>query len=263
MRIIPKARPGRFLRTFPDPQSLAAGAVALFLEAVGHAVSQRGRFAVALAGGRTPRQFYEALAGAASGRVPWGAVEIFFGDERPVPPEHPDSNYAMAQASLLGRVPLPPGQVHRIRAELAPASAADEYERTLRARFRLSTGEVPRFDLVLLGLGADGHTASLFPGTNALSETQRLVCANWVPKFGHHRVTLTLPVLNAARQVVFLVAGADKAEVVKEVLAGPDREPPHPATLVQPAAGELHWLLDAAAASALPHGPTLAADSAG
>jgi 6-phosphogluconolactonase len=240
-----------FLRVLPDPAALARAAATLFLAALARAVRARGRFTVALAGGRTPRQFYETLARVAPAATPWAAVEVFFGDERPVLPGHPDSNYGMARATLLERVPLPAVNVHRILGELDPTAAAAAYEGELRRRCALNPEGLPQLDWILLGLGADGHTASLFPGTAGLGETQRLVCANWVPKFAHHRITLTLPVLNAARQVVFLVAGEDKAGAVKEVLEGPFPEPPHPASLVRPRPGELHWLLDAAAAAGL------------
>lgn len=239
------------VRTFRDPEALANGAVEVFLAALEPAVRERGRFTVALAGGRTPRQLYERLAALPAGRVSWPVVEIFFGDERPVPPDHPDSNFRLAADSLLSHVPLPAANIHRLPGELLPATAADEYEREVRTAFAVAAPETPRFDLVLLGLGVDGHTASLFPGTRAVSESRRLVCANWVPKLGHHRLTLTFPVLNAARQVVFLVAGSDKARVVQEILAGPVPAPTHPAALVRSRNGRITWLLDAAAAAGL------------
>jgi 6-phosphogluconolactonase len=236
------------LQVFQNAESLAAAAADRFVGAASAAIRERGQFHVALAGGQTPRKLYERLAAMAATSLEWSAVHTFFGDERPVPPDHAESNFRMATESLLSRVPLPAANVHRLRGELPPEQAANEYEQELRRVFCTAVGEWPRFDLILLGMGADGHTASLFPGTAALRETQRLVRANWVPKFAHHRLTLTLPVLTAARRVWFLVAGADKAQAVKEVFARPIIEPPPPAALVQPTNGELAWLLDAAAA---------------
>lgn len=236
---------------FQDTDAIAAAALSLFVRAAVAAIRERGQFRVALAGGQTPRKLYERLASRPATALDWSAIHVFFGDERPVAPDHPESNFRMAAESLLNRVPLPAGNVHRLRGELAPDTAADEYERELRRVFALGNGEWPRFDLILLGMGSDGHTASLFPETDALRESQRLVRANWVPKFGHHRLTFTLAVLNAARQVWFLVAGADKAQAVKEVFAHPSVEPPPPAALVRPTDGELTWLLDAAASEGI------------
>lgn len=243
---------------FRDTDAIAAAALDLFVRAAVAAIRKRGQFRVALAGGQTPRKLYQRLASRPVTALDWSAIHVFFGDERPVPPDHSDSNFRMATESLLSRVPLPADNVHRLRGELAPELAAAEYEAELRRGFALEDGAWPRFDLVLLGMGADGHTASLFPETDALRETRRLACANWVPKFGCHRLTLTLPVINAARQVVFLVAGADKARSVKEVLGHPAAEPPLPAALVHPTNGELTWLLDAAAAAELDELPAAA-----
>lgn len=219
------------------------------------AVGARGRFTVALAGGSTPRGIYSLLAEDARKGVttlPWDRMHFFWGDERCVLPDHPDSNYRMASETLLSKVPVPPANVHRVRTELSAARAAAEYEAMLREFFLPEPGLFPRFDLIILGIGPDGHTASLFPKTAALSETLHLVAANWVDKLQAHRITLTLPVLNAASAVMFVVSGGSKAEVVRQVLAGQDAGCVYPAGRVQPASGRLLWLLDSAAASLLP-----------
>lgn len=211
----------------------------------------RGRFSVALAGGHTPQALHALLADPAQpfrARVPWAATEVFFGDERCVPPDHPDSNYRAARESLLAHVPVPERQVHRLRGEDPdPAAAARAYEAELRAALGTG-GATPRLDLVLLGMGADGHTASLFPGTAALEVQDRLVVANEVPRLGAWRLTFTFPLLAAARAVIFLVAGADKAAAVEAALRPGSTLP---AARVRPADGELLWLLDGAAAAEL------------
>jgi 6-phosphogluconolactonase len=231
------------------PEELARAAARFFTEEAVGAVQSGGRFRVALAGGSTPRQLYLHLAGEP---LPWNRTELFWSDERHVPPDHPQSNYRMAREALLSRVPLAEENVHRIRAELPEAAqAAEEYEETLREVFALPPPEVPRFDLVLLGIGADGHTASLFPGSNALAESRRLVVAPWVPQLDAFRITLTLPVLNHAATVLFLVSGSEKAEILAKVLDDPS-EPPLPARAVRPAAGRLVFLVDEPAARHLP-----------
>lgn len=242
------------VRVLDDSEALAEAAARLVADAAAAAVAARGRFTLALAGGETPRATYARLATPpVSERVDWRRTWVFFGDERGVPPEHPDSNYGMARATLLAQVPVPPSQVHRLRGETEdPEAAAAEYAKTLAATFGTRRGEVPRFDLVLLGLGVDGHTASLFPGSPVLKEIFRTVvavhaAAAAVPQ----RLTLTLPVFNAAARVIFLVAGAEKAKVVKAVLA--DRVL-LPAAMIRPDSGELVWLLDRAAAALLPGG---------
>ena len=243
---------------YEDVGELYRVAASRFVEAVDQAVAIRGQFTVALAGGSTPRGMYARLAESPwRERVPWSAVQVFWGDERCVPPDHPDSNYRMAYEALLSRVPLPAANIHRMAGELDPEKAAEAYSATLREVFGLSGEAVPRFDLVLLGLGSDGHTASLFPGTAALAETQRWVVANFVPRLGAYRLTLTFPVLNAARQVMFLVTGSGKAEVVARVLEGPRRVMELPAQAVAPTDGQLVWLLDRAAAAQL-KGPSSA-----
>ena len=217
------------------------------------AVSLRGRFTLALSGGHTPQGLHALLADPEEpfrDRIAWAATEVFFGDERCVGPDHPESNYGSARASLFARVPLPPANVHRLRGEDDPAAAAAAYEAELRRSVPSERG-VPRLDLVLLGLGRDGHTASLFPGTAALAEETRLVVANEVPQVGGFRLTFTFPLLCAARAVAFLVAGEDKAAPVANVLEG---HGDLPAARVRPADGDLAWFLDEAAASRLPAG---------
>jgi 6-phosphogluconolactonase len=248
----PEVNAAPAVRVAPDAAALVRRAAEEVASRAEAAAAARGRFTVALSGGSTPRGLYALLADAGApfrARVPWGATHVFFGDERCVPPDHPDSNYGMARAALLARVPLDPAKVHRMRGELAdPGLAALEYEAELDEAFALHEGERPRLDVVLLGMGPDGHTASLFPDTAALEERAHLVTANWVPRLAAHRITMTFPALNAARAVLFLVAGADKAERVADVL---ERGAALPAARVRPERGELVWLLDAAAAGAL------------
>jgi 6-phosphogluconolactonase len=218
------------------------------------AVQARGVFTLALSGGSTPRALYSVLADdpAFRTRLPWNNIHYFWGDERFVPPDHPDSNFGMASEVLLSRVPVPPQNIHRVHTELGdPEKTAEDYEAELRNFFSTPAGQFPRFDLILLGLGPDGHTASLFPDSPALNEQAKLVVANWVEKFQSYRITMTLPVLNNAATVMFLVAGAEKAEVVRAVLGGAS-DKPFPAQLIRPSNGELVWLIDQAAASLLP-----------
>ena len=181
--------------------------------------------------------------------LPWDRIHIFFGDERHVPPDHPDSNFRMASESLLSKVPIPENNVHRIRAELEADAAAKEYEQELRDFFHLTDHDWPRFDLIFLGIGEDGHTASLFPGSKALAEASRRVAANWVEKFQAFRITLTFPVLNHAAEVLFMVSGAGKAQILSEVLRPGNRK--YPAQNVQPQNGQLLWLVDQDAGSLL------------
>jgi len=242
------------IRVFGDLAELSRAAAAEFARRAEEAARATGRFTVALSGGSTPRGVYSLLAEDDSlrRRVPWNRTHFFWGDERPVPPDHPESNYGMAGEVMLSRVPIPPENVHRILGENRDtARAADEYERTLRDFFRLSEGEFPRIDLVLLGLGPDAHTASLFPGTRALRERRRLALAIWVEQLDTERITLTPPVLNGADCVIFLVSGEEKAMALKAVLEGkpdPDRLP---AQMIRPGRGALIWLVDRAAAHLL------------
>jgi len=197
---------------------------------------------VALSGGSTPKVLYQLLAEDFRDQVSWASTQFFWSDERHVPPDHPDSNYRMAHEALLSRVPVPESNVHRVHSENPSAQeAADEYEKVI----------VPRLDLILLGLGADGHTASIFPGSDVLHETKRLVAAPWVEKLNTYRITMTLPLLNNGASILFLVSGADKAQIVKEVLEGPKK---YPAQFVQPTNGELIWMLDRDAAAGLNRG---------
>jgi 6-phosphogluconolactonase len=240
------------VRRLTTPQDLFQAAAEEVIKVATAAVTQRGRFTIALAGGSTPKNLYTLIAANASVSLPWDKIYFFFGDERHVPPTDPDSNYRMAQECLLSKVPVPPANVFRIPAEMADASAAAEaYEQTLRKFFALGQGEFPRFDLILLGMGPDGHTASLFPETAALQEKSRLVVANWVEKLKTSRITLTLPVLNAARHIFFLVSGADKAAALHEVLEGSAPGEKYPSKLVRPKDGKLIWLVDRAAGSEL------------
>jgi 6-phosphogluconolactonase len=184
--------------------------------------------------------------------LPWDRTFFFWGDERHVPPTDPDSNYHMAEETMLSKIPVAAGNVFRMAAENPDAAAAAEaYEQTLRKFFALETGQFPRFDLILLGMGPDGHTASLFPGTAALQEKSRLVVANWVDKLKASRLSLTLPVLNAAACATFLVSGMDKAAALHAVLEGDAPGEQYPSKLIRPVDGKLIWLVDRAAASAL------------
>jgi 6-phosphogluconolactonase len=240
------------LRRFSTPQNLFEAAAEEVIRAAGEAIAERGRFTIALSGGSTPKSLYTLIAGTAAASLAWDRMYFFWGDERPVPPDHPDSNYRMAKETLLSKVPVPQANIFRIPAENPdPSAAAEEYEKTLRKFFALAPEEFPRFDMILLGMGPDGHTASLFPETAALAETSRLVVANRVEKLNTSRITLTLPVLNAARAVLFLVSGTDKASVLHEVLEGDAPGAKYPSRLVQPTDGNLMWFVDRAAASEL------------
>ena len=240
------------LRILPDLEAVSREAAKRFAVAAGRAARARGRFTVALCGGFTPLALYRLLAASPLRDIlPWDRTQVFFGDERCVPPEDPASNYGAARALLLSRVPIPAGNIHRMRGEEDPARAVAAYEAELRAAFGLEAGGVPRFDLILLGLGEDGHTASLFPGSPALRETNRLVAAPFVERLSAYRLTLTLPVLNAAREVLVLVAGGEKAAVLREALEGPGGPEPLPIQQVKPREGSLTYLVDAAAARLL------------
>jgi 6-phosphogluconolactonase len=243
------------LRVFTGAKGLAIAAVAEFVARARAAVAQHRRFTVALSGGSTPNRFYALLAGrrrAGTSSIPWAKIHVFWGDERVVPPGHPDSNFRAANEALLVQVPIPQANVHRIRTEgRSPAGAAALYEHELRTFFRLPAGRFPRFDLVVLGLGADGHTASLFPGSEALREDTRLVVAPLVAKLGTQRITLTLPVLNNARAVIFLVSGEQKSEALARALQGGVGSEALPARLVRPRDGVLRWLVDRSAARML------------
>lgn len=240
-----------------NADALYQAAAAEFMRQVRAAVEAKSACTVALSGGSTPKGLYGLLADDPTwrGQVPWDKMYVFWGDERHVPPDHAESNYRMANKALLSKVPIPPANVHRIKSEHPDAhQVADDYEQTLQAFFHLAAGQLPRFDLILLGLGPEGHTASLFPGTKALHETRRLVVSTWVGKFFTDRITLTPPVLNNAASVIFLVSGEDKALALKAVLEGHDEPEQLPAQLIRPAHGRLLWLVDRAAASLLETG---------
>lgn len=237
-----------------DADSLYRAAAQRFARLAQQVAQKSDRFSVALAGGSTPRGLYALLAEDAQlcAAVPWAQTHFFWGDERHVAPDHPDSNYRMAASVLLSKAPIPPQNVHRIHGEEAdPHDAARAYEQELRSFFVLPDGAYPRFDLVLLGLGSDAHTASLFPGTAALDERNRLAVANRVDKLDATRITLTVPVFNNARCVVFLVSGADKASALKAVIEGPEAPHDVPAQLIQLHAGKIVWLVDQGAARLL------------
>jgi 6-phosphogluconolactonase len=239
----------------PDPSALAYRAAQHLVELAEEAVSARGRVRIAVSGGSTPKVTFALLADPAHpflNRMPWHALELFFVDERTVPPDHPESNYRMTREALLDKINLRPEQVHRMQGELEPEVAAAEYEYELRRTFRLEGAEAPRFDIVTLGMGPDGHTASLFPETEAIHEIGRLVVANQVPQKDTWRVTLTWPVINHAREVFFLIAGEDKAQPLKEVFLGPKNVERLPSQLIWPASGILTLILDKAAAALLP-----------
>jgi 6-phosphogluconolactonase len=213
-------------------------------------IAAKGRATLALSGGTTPRAVY-VLLGSEPFRsaIPWRNVHCFWGDERCVPPENPESNYRMVRESLLDRIAIPSGNIHRIAGELPPEQAAAQYEAELHSYFGSPSAGNMQFDLILLGLGDDGHTASIFPGTNAESEQQKIVVAVSPRTVPQPRVTLTLPVLNQAKQILFLVSGERKAAIVKEILEG--EEGRYPSQKVHPVAGDVRWLLDADAASLL------------
>ncbi len=246
------------LRIYEDRKRLDRGAAEQILEVGRNAITSRGRFSFALAGGSTPRGVYQVLASDShASQLDWSCTHVFWGDERCVPADRPDSNYGMARQALLDHVPIPVSNVFRIRGEIAPQQAAEEYETTLRAFFSSPSAEpglassYDGFDLILLGMGDDGHTASLFPRTSAVREKERWVISHYVGKVDAWRVTFTPPVINRAHHVFFLVSGADKARRLKDVLTDPYRPNDFPAQIVQPAKGELLWLVDGEAAALL------------
>jgi 6-phosphogluconolactonase len=239
----------------PDAAALARRAAQYFVEMVDEAVGGRGRARVAISGGSTPKAAFELLGDPAEpwrGRMQWDRLELYWVDERCVPPDDQQSNFRMTRETLLDRVPLRPEQIHRMEGELEPEVAATRFESELRNGFRLEGAELPRFDLISLGMGPDGHTASLFPHTEALHEMSRLVTANHVPQMDSWRITLTWPVINRASSVFFLISGADKAQILKEVLTGPRDVERLPSQLIKPASGILTLILDKSAAAELP-----------
>ncbi|MEP7228202.1 MAG: 6-phosphogluconolactonase [Gemmatimonadales bacterium] len=241
------------IEIFPGPEALADAVARHVVAQAAGAIAATGRFTLALAGGATPRDVYALLATEAfAHRVEWGLVHVLWGDERCVPPGDPRSNYRMAKEALLDRVPIPAGQIHRMRGEDDPRQAAAEYERELRALLGGAATEDPPtvgLDLALLGMGQDGHTASLFAGQATLHETARWVMAVCVPELTVWRITLTPALLNRARNVTFVVSGTSKAKRLQEVLEGPFTPEVLPAQAIQPAPGRLTWMVDEAAAS--------------
>jgi len=236
-----------------DVDELNRDAAAQFIASANAAIARAGRFTVALSGGSTPKALYSLLASPAYiDRIDWSRTHLFWGDERCVPPDHPESNFRMVREALLSKIQIPGQNIHRMAGEKKPNEAAADYESELRNFFALGPGHLPRFDLILLGLGEDGHTASLFPGSAALDEGKHLVATTYVEKLKAHRLTLTLPVINAAAQVTFLVAGQSKSAVVKEILGSDSHLCSYPATKVNPTDGWLTWLITADAAASLP-----------
>jgi 6-phosphogluconolactonase len=245
----------RTIEILPTAADLFHAAADEFVRVGRLAIGAQGRFSVALSGGSTPRNLYSLLASNYAD-FPWNRTFLFFGDERHVPPTDPESNYRMVSEALLTKISIPASNVFRVKAENPDAgAAAADYEAQLRNFFELKPGKFPRFDLILLGVGPDGHTASLFPDSEGLKEQTRLVIANWVEKFKTHRISFTFPVLNRAAEVMFLASGPDKADMLRQVLEGKAPEekntPPYPAQKVQPEDGNLLWMLDEAAASKL------------
>lgn len=239
----------------PDSAALARRAAQEFVGKVQEAVAARGIARIAISGGSTPKAAFQLLANPAEpflSAMPWQKLELYWVDERTVPPTDSDSNFRMTKEALLDHVPLSPAQIHRIEGELDPEAAAARYESELRNSFRLEGAESPTFDLIALGMGDDGHTASLFPHTAAIHEMAKLVTANQVPQKNTWRITLTWPVINHARSVFFLIGGADKAEPLKEVFLGPRDVETLPSQLIWPSGGILTLFLDKAAAALLP-----------
>jgi 6-phosphogluconolactonase len=233
----------RHVIEFPNPEALANECAARFVKLAREAIAARGVFTVALAGGGTPRMTYTMLATEPyRSQIDWGKIEFFWGDERCVPPDHQDSNYRMAMETMLSKVPVPPEHLHRMRGEDPDASAAAaDYEQEVSKVFGDVT--LPRFDLVLLGIGPDGHTLSLFPGSKALHTNDELVVANWVEKFKTWRITMTPRLVNNSACVVFQVEGADKAAPLHEILHGAHQPDVYPAQLIQVEDGDCDWLI--------------------
>ena len=239
------------IKVVPDPAAIAAEAAERIVRAADEAIALSGRFRIGLSGGSTPKLLFDLLASDVyRERIDWSTVEVFFADERCVPPDHADSNYRLARETLLSKVKIPGDNVYRMHGEVEPPNeAAKEYGLMLKEKFGGPTIEDGGgLDVILLGMGEDGHTASLFPGTAAVNEAKHRCVANFVPKLNTWRLTLTAPFINRSREVIVLVAGASKAKVLAEVLEGP-RDPQRlPVQLIAPASGKLSWLIDAAAA---------------
>jgi len=246
--------PERTVELFATGTEIACHAAQVVARIWNQAAAARGVFRVALAGGSTPKALYSLLAEhpALRNSLPWDKLQVFFGDERHVGPGHPDSNFQMATDAMLSKVPVRPEQIHRIKGEYPDtAQTAREYEEEIRREFGLGPGEFPRFDLILLGMGNEGHTLSLFPGTKALGEGRRIVTRNWVGKLYTERITLTAAAANQSAHVLFLVTGTDKACALKAVLEGPYEPEQLPAQIIHPERGEVTWLVDQAAGGML------------
>jgi len=242
--------PNSTIEILPTPADLFQAAAEEFTRVGNTAIAARGRFTVALSGGSTPKSLYSLLA-ANYPDFKWNQTFLFFGDERHVPPDGADSNFRMVNETLLKKISIPPENVFRVKAENPDAAAvAADYNAQIAKFFALKRNQFPHFDLIFLGMGPDGHTASLFPGSAGLKERSKPVIANWVEKFKTYRISFTFPVLNHAAEVIFLASGPDKADMVKQVLEG-DNHPPLPAQQVRLENGELIWMLDQAAASKL------------
>lgn len=232
------------IRVFPDPAAVAQAAAEFIAHAAQTAIAAAGQFNIALSGGDTPRPLYQLLASDSFiSQIDWSKVHIYFADERCVPPVHPDSNFRMASETLLDLVPLPPGNIHRMRGEIEPEAAAAEYGQLLKAQF--GDGGL---DVAILGMGEDGHTASLFPGTKALDEQQHRCVANYVEELQSWRLTMTAPFLNRTKEVLILVTGKNKAATLHQVLEGERDAKRYPIQLIDPPEGRVVWMLDAAAA---------------
>jgi len=237
-------------RVFASPAATARAGAQLFSDAAVKAAAR-----IAISGGTTPKSMFALLADPAESflqQVPWDRIELYWVDERCVPPDNAESNYRMTKEALLSKVPLAAERVHRMEGELEPEAAAARYESTIRNTFKLEGAQTPTFDLILLGMGDDGHTASLFPHTDALNEMSHIVVPNHVPQKDAWRITLTWPVINQGRQVAFLIEGEAKAHVLHDVFLGPYRPETYPSQIIRPASGQLTLLLDAAAAAKLP-----------
>jgi len=235
------------VRSFADKQRLAEAVAKAFIEVGRHAIQSRGSYSTVLAGGSTPRAVYQLLGSSLKGELDWSRVFFFWGDERSVPPENPESNYRMGYESLLQFIPVPSTNVFRMEGEMEPDQAARNYENVLQVYL----ADKPGFDFVLLGMGEDGHTASLFPGTDAIFEKDDWVKDVYVKKFDAWRLTLTPPILNRSQEVVFMVSGKSKAPALKAVLEGPYQPKEYPAQIIQPVNGHLTWMVDRAAAGML------------
>ena len=246
------------IRILADTEAISRAAAEIIIKGISDCLQAQDTYSIALSGGSTPRRLYELLANDAKlqEQIHWDRVHFFWGDERHVPPGHPDSNYRMADTALLSKVPIPSTNIHRIKAEDSDADkVAADYEQEIRRFFKIDTGQMPGFNCVLLGMGPDGHTASLFPGTSAIEETKRLAVANWIEKFQSYRITLTGPLFNNADRILFLVGGIEKAETLKAVLEDDSKTTRFPVQLIQPTHAEVTWFLDQPAAGRLSQRP--------